>query len=278
MSKIKINTDILHTLYPYNTKEITIFVLSDLHDDGKEKRVKVYKDLLSCIEKEEPNYIAVAGDIIQSKSASISNVDNFIKDLGTLAPTIVSVGNHEQETVEQGISLDWFHNLERHTNVFPLDNQSITLNNIQFTGFNPNLEVYLKKKRNRIDAFVEDFKKAELTPSRTTDFNIMLTHNPEFITKETLDKEKSLKNYDLYISGHTHNGCTPTFLEPFLSHRGLLGPYWTLFPNNCRKITDIYNSRLFISKGFRKFTQEIALSDAFDQFYPNDVHKLILKK
>lgn len=276
MSKIKLNTNVIYT---FSNSDINFAIVSDIHEDGKEMRPAQYKDLCLLLEKIEPDYILVPGDTMQSKSASIKNINNLVKNLGSIAPTILSVGNHEQETVEEGIPLDWFHNLEKYPHIYPLDNKSVVLNNIQFTGFNPKLEVYLTKKKNRIDAFIENFKKAKLTPSKYTDWNIMLTHNPLFITRETLEKEPTLKDYDLFISGHTHNGCTPSFMEPFLGHHGLLGPYFTLFPKNCRNITDIEKSKVFVSKGFRKFvTPEIKALYIMDNIYPKDVHQLVLKR
>lgn len=252
--------------------------LSDIHDDGKEKRISQYTKLLSCTEELEPDYILVSGDMIESKNTPLQNIDELVKNLGSIAPTILSVGNHEKEAERDGLDMDWFYELERHSNVYPLDNKSIILDNIQFTGFDPTLETYLKrKKKERIDAFIKDFKNSKLIPSKDTLFNVMLVHNPEFITMETLTKEESLKNYHLFISGHTHNGCTPSFMEPFMGHHGLLGPYWTLFPKNCRDMTDIYNSKLFINKGFQKFTQEVKLSDTIDSIYPNDIHKIRVK-
>lgn len=275
MSKIKLNTNVIYSLLDC---DINIVSISDIHDDGKEKRRFQYARLLSSTEVLEPDYILVSGDMIESKNTPLPNIDELVKNLGSIAPTIVSVGNHEKEAERDGLDMDWFYELERHSNVYPLDNKSIILDNIQFTGFNPTLGTYLKKKNERMDAFIEDFKNSKLVPSNDTLLNIMLVHNPEFITMETLTKEEVLKNYHLFISGHTHNGCTPSFMEPFMGHRGLLGPYWTLFPKNCRGLTDIYDSKLFINKGFRKFTQEIKISDIIDHAYPNDVHQLLIKR
>lgn len=273
MSKIKINTNIIKSTLDNDTKFI---IVSDIHDDGLDKRVEKYKKLVDTISIFKPNYILVVGDTIESQNASIKNVENLVEDLGSIAPTILSIGNHERKSVEKGLPLDWFDNLERFPNVYPLNNSSITFNNIQFTGFEPSLEAYLSKNPN--DIFVDDYQISKLTPSTKSKMNIMLVHNPEFINNETI-KNAGLKNYDLFISGHTHNGCTPTFMEPLLKQKGIIGPYFKILPNtNVRGITYFDNQKLFVSKGFRKFTPEYKLFNYIDSLYPNDIHELILKK
>lgn len=227
MSKIKVNTNVIYSVL---NCDINIVSISDIHDDGKEKRKSQYTKLLSSTKILEPDYILVSGDIIESKNTPLPNMDELVKNLGSITPTILSIGNHEKEAEQDGLDIDWFYELERHNNVYPLDNKSVILDNIQFTGFDPTLGTYQKKKEERIDAFIEDFKNSKLVPSNDTLLNIMLVHNPEFITMETLIKEEVLKNYHIFISGHTHNGCTPSFMKPFMGHCGLLGPYWTLFP------------------------------------------------
>ena len=109
-------------------------------------------------------------------------------------------------------------------------------------------------------------------------FKIMLTHNPNFITNTLLTTNPSLAEYDLFVSGHNHNGCVPDILDELFYHYGFFGPYFTLFPKKCRGIIDIYNSKLFVSKGYRKFAQENIISNTIDQLYNRDVHQLVLKK
>lgn len=273
MSKIKVNTNIIKSILPNDTKFI---VISDIHDDGLSKRIERYEGLINAVNTFKPNYILVVGDIIESHNASITNVENLIADLGSIAPTILSVGNHERESVEQGLSLDWFDNLERFSNVYPLNNKSIAFKDIRFTGFEPSLNAYLSKDTN--NNFIKEYQEARLfSPSKNL-MNIMLVHNPEFINQETI-KINGLKNYDLFISGHTHNGCTPTFMEPLLKQKGIFAPYWKMFPSvDVRGITNFEKQNLFISKGFRKFTPEHKLFNYLDELYPNDIHELILKK
>lgn len=275
MSRLRVHTDVMSTNLKNDKK---LVIISDIHDDGLSKRKEKYQELIQTTERLEPNYIVIPGDIIQSHHASITNIDSLIQEFGMIAPTVLSLGNHERGACDHGLSLNWYHELERFSHVYPLDNSDVSFGSIHFTGFNPTLEVYLAKKQQKNNLFIEEFQKAKLTSNRETSMNIMLCHSPEFICKDTLIRDSSLANYDLFISGHNHNGCTPTFMEKIMGTRGLVGPCFTLFPKNCRGLIDVHNSSLFVSMGFRKFTQENAVMDKVDDFFPNDIHQLVLTR
>ena len=273
MSKLKIHTDVMLTNLENDNN---LAIISDIHVDALSKRKEKYAELIKQIAQLKPDFILIPGDIIQSYKASLCNVNYLINEFGQIAPTILSLGNHELKAYRDGLTLDWFHNLVRFNQVYPLYNSSICLNNIQFTGFSPTLKTYLLNNQNNI--FYDEFKQAKISFKQDTIFNIMLTHNPNFITEEILQKDSNLANYNLFISGHNHNGCVPSNMEKIFGIRGLIGPYFRPFPNCCRGLFDVYNSKLFISKGYRKITQENILSNKIDSFFSNDVHQLILKK
>ena len=274
MSKITVHTDMIPTNLE---KDINLLIIADMHIDFHSSRKENLKELVQIIEQLNPNYILIPGDSIQSHKSSISNTDFIFKELGNIAPTILSLGNHELEALRDGLNLEWFYNLERFSQVYPLDNSSITIDNIQFTGFSPSLESYLPKTKNP-DLFLEELINTSIQIDPNSIFNIMLSHTPDFITDETLRKNLLLASYNLFISGHKHNGCVPEFLEKSFKDRGLIGPYFSLFPNKCRGIIDVYNSKLFISKGYRKITQENVIMNNIDKLFDNDIHQLILTK
>lgn len=259
-------------------KNLNILIISDIHIDMFQNNIEYLDNLLYIISNLKIDYILIPGDLIQSNKVIISNVNTLIKEFGKLAPTIISIGNHELQASAKGLDLKWFLNLEKYNNVYPLKNTSILLNDIQFTGFSPSLNVYLPKTKNKDELFLQEFDKSNITIDSKSKFNIMLSHNPNYINKKVLDNNEILNSFNLFVSGHNHNGCTPLFLENILKYYGIFGPYFTLFPSKSRGIIDVNNAKLFISKGFRKFPQENIFMSKLDNIYSNDIHKLTLKK
>lgn len=275
MSKIKVQTD---TITANLNKDINLAIIADIHIDSLSSHKENFKEFIQTVEQLNPNYILIPGDSIQSHKSSISNADFVFRELGNIAPTMLSLGNHELEALRDGLNLEWFYNLERFSQVYPLDNSSILIDNIQFTGFSPGLEAYLPKTKNQLDLFLEELINSGIQIDPNSLFNIMLTHNPNFITDELLQNNPLLAGYNLFISGHNHNGCLPKFLEKLFKDRGLFGPYFSLFPDKCRGIIDVYNSKLLISKGYRKITQENIIANKIDTTLDHDINRLILKK
>ena len=274
-TNIKINFEQISTNLEEN---LNILVISDIHIDKFQDNIEYLNKLLSIMSYLNIDYILIPGDLIQTYKVLLSNVNTLIKEFGKIAPTIISIGNHELQAVKNGLNLKWFIDLENFNNVYPLINSSILLNNIQFSGFSPNLDVYFPKTKNKNELFLQEFMNSGIKINSYAKFKIMLSHNPNYINKQTLQNNEVLNNFNLFISGHNHNGCTPLFLEQMFKAYGLFGPYFTLFPSKSRGIININDSNLFISKGFRKFPQENIFMNKLDSLYSNDIHHLVLKK
>ena len=274
-TNIKINFEQISTNLEEN---LNILVISDIHIDKFQDNIEYLNKLLSVMSYLNIDYILIPGDLIQTYKVLLSNVNTLIKEFGKIAPTIISIGNHELQAVKNGLNLKWFIDLENFNNVYPLINSSILLNDIQFSGFSPNLDVYFPKTKNKNELFLQEFMNFGIKINSYAKFKIMLSHNPNYINKQTLQNNEVLNNFNLFISGHNHNGCTPLFLEKMFKAYGLFGPYFTLFPSKSRGIININDSNLFISKGFRKFPQENIFMNKLDSLYSNDIHHLVLKK
>lgn len=78
----------------YNVKGVPckIVLLSDIHDCTINTTI---------IAKENPDLIAVSGDIINSDCTDLSIATTLLERLTLIAPTYVSLGNHEVEYEER---------------------------------------------------------------------------------------------------------------------------------------------------------------------------------
>ena len=150
-----------------------------------------------------------------------------------------------------------------------------------FLGFNPRLATYLKKDSPETnEMFIEDYIKSGLKMAEA-DYNILNAHNPiPFFNKDVKDGISDFKFTDLVVSAHLHDGYMPKSLDKFLgkSNAGLFfTPLFAPIPGIvCRGVHDFGRGYIFISQGFRKWTADIALFNAFEKFTANDVERLII--
>ena len=119
----------------YN-KKIALF--ADIHFYKKYNK-KIFEKILNSLNKNRPDYICIPGDIIDDSSAlnsvNIELLINFIKELGRIAQTILSYGNHDELVRKndniKGINC-FFNKLNELNNVYFLDNNNIVIDNINF--------------------------------------------------------------------------------------------------------------------------------------------------
>ena len=92
-------------------------------------------------------------------------------------------------------------------------------------------------------------------------YNILLSHSPINILNYNLKA-------DLILSGHMHNGLVlPVFKK---GNNGIVGPYSTFFPKECRGIIKKENTALIINGGVRK----ISNSSSFILRILNPIYKI----
>lgn len=265
-------------------KDLRIVSISDIHDDGKDKRLQFYTNIYMVIKSLEPDYICIPDDIIEAGNTNFNNIESLIEALGNIAPTIISLGNHylQLDEYNRQVFYEWYMNLQKYKNVHPLDNDSFETEDVRFVGFTENLESYLRKyKKEWEELFIENYNKVSVNLDNDK-YNVLLAHKP--IPKEYFDLISSMEMYNLILSGHMHNGCTPDFLCKFLDEfehtrgKGIFGPYFTLFPSHCRGIEELgSDTYLHISKGLRKFTIDNILFNFLDSFYNNHIHEINIK-
>ncbi len=158
-------------------KNLSFVFLSDIHIGSNSP--KILKRIVSLINQQNPRFVLIGGDLIDSSSFKINDLDE-IKNIN--APIYFVTGNHEYYIEDSKKHLNDFKN----QNIKVLDNQSALEEHINIIGLSDNL-----KKEDKINKFENLFN-----PNY---FNLLLVHQPSIWNSL---KEKA----NLTLSGHTHNG------------------------------------------------------------------------
>ena len=227
-----------------------IVFLSDLHgrEFGKDNA-----RLLDKIAAEEPDIIALAGDIFDADSdeEDVGCVCAFIKAATEIAPVYFGMGNHEynclaafpdlQERIaEAGATLLDAEYLDTEINGTPVRIGG-------YEGFyrTPQMDTADPEKREEYARFFDEFED-------TDRFKLLIDHIPT----TWLDWEyRDTTPVDLVLSGHYHGGNVRI---PFTG-RGLYAPYVGWFPKYVKgcyegeKATCILTTGLAGGKGWPRF-------------------------
>ena len=158
-------------------QKLNFVFLSDIHIGSNNP--KILKKIVSLINQQNPKFVLIGGDLIDSSSFKIEDLDE-IKNVN--APVYFVTGNHEYYIENSHRHLENFKN----QNINLLDNQSVMVEEINIIGLSDN-----QKKDEKIKKFESLFK--------PDCFNLLLVHQPSIWNSV---KEKS----NLTLSGHTHNG------------------------------------------------------------------------
>src|SRR6056300_1663183 len=158
-------------------KNYSFIFLSDIHIGSNSP--KILKRLVFLINQQNPSFVLIGGDLIDSSSFKIQDLDEM-KNIN--APVYFVTGNHEYYIEESQKHLNSF----KSQNINILDNQSVLIEKINIIGLSDNLN-----KKDKIKKFENLFK--------SDCFNLLLVNQPSIWNSL---KEKA----HLTLSGHTHNG------------------------------------------------------------------------
>lgn len=228
---------------------VPIALLSDLHN-------RPFQKIIDSLEKKKPQIIAITGDIIygsqpEDEAPVVKKQENvlpFLSACSALAPTFLSLGNHEWPLCEEDLSL--IHD----TGVILLNNTWTEWNGILIGGLT---SAYVKEYR----AYVERLRVSEKTSARypgrdwmevteknsrhvpdiswlrdfgaACGYHILLSHHPEYFPLIPREVE-------LILSGHAHGGQIRLF------NHGLFAPgqgWWPAWTGG------VVEGRMVISRG-----------------------------
>lgn len=198
-------------------RQIKIVQISDLH--GKSFGAR-NKRLISAVIKENPDFIAVTGDIIHKYTPkNIKTALETVSALRCVAPVLYVSGNHEMRNK----GYRFFRRDLKEAGAEVLDNRTVAICGVTVTGLNGahNKNGTLKK----------------IAPA--TPYKILLAHMPQFI------KNYSECGYSLVLSGHAHGG---QWRLPFIK-RGLYSPGQGLFPRYSAGLYTEGGAKMIVSRG-----------------------------
>ena len=235
--------------------DIRILSAGDFHINKytKEDNINFYLD---NVYKEDPNYICLLGDLIDNPLDINDCVDllyKLVKNSSTIAPTFIILGNHDfihkDSTI---INKQIWDNINNIDNVCLLNDKLYKNDEIVIMGYTQKIEAYYNYNRDIVsdsDVFYNDFvKHDELYNVDNNLPKVALIHSPEYLTEER--NIELLKNYDITICGHYHNGCVPPILDKLWnSDRGVINARRYLFPKNVRGILKLDNGNYLIYNG-----------------------------
>ena len=157
--------------------EITLLFISDVHLGTNSE--KYLKKIISIASKIKFDSLLIGGDLIDSSSFNISNLDK-LKDIKK--PILFVSGNHEYYVDNHIQKLQCLKKYK----IFFLDNLAYQFKNLNIIGVSDNQKTEAQK------IITNKLIKKKI-------FNLVLVHKP-------LLWDLTFENIDLMLSGHTHNG------------------------------------------------------------------------
>lgn len=208
-----------------------IVVVSDLHNAsfGSDN-----SQIIRKIEGEQPDIIAITGDLIDSSKTDIEKAAALVHELTQIAPCYYVTGNHEAwvgtkfKELEEKLIAESVQILRDQVIQLEKGSQTIQLAGLDDPDFTDRDSIVqqsmLQSKINQMDLSEE--------------FCILLSHRPE--TFQAYVEE----GVDLVLSGHAHGG---QFRLPFIG--GIVAPNQGMFPKYDAGIYTQNNTTMIVSRG-----------------------------
>lgn len=284
MNKVKLTTDIVYN--NSTEKDIIIIHLSDIHFNTNTKGKDLDK-IINLVDKIRPNYIMITGDLIDypditKNTDKIKELVTFLSDIANVAKVMIGIGNHD---VLQQKDHKFFNKLNDLYNIYVLNNNSYQDEFIYVAGFTlPNEYYYNINKGENKEVLLEYLNNhKDLVNKLPKDKpKILLMHSPVKVSHD--DVLKILHEYDLILSGHTHNGMVPDILNfIFKGNVGIISPYKNFFPEVAKgKIEkDINNKKItiIINGAYTKLSKKSGrILCNLNFVYNKSINKIIIRK
>ena len=255
------------TMYNRNAKEdIKIAFLGDLHISKLVNKEKT-EYLNYQLQRQQPDYICYLGDIVDTpqelkKEDKKEQLISVIEGSSKIAPTFAILGSHDfaNESCEPPVeeeNKDFWEHLSSINNFHLLVDSTYFDGKIFIMGYKQKMDCYynlVKEHKEDLNAFYQDLsKRKELLENLPYNVpKIGLLHSPEYA--RSTDNINLLKEYDLLVSGHYHNGCIPAVLDDmYQGDKGLISPKKQLFPSYARGLQMLpTRSQLLVNGGITK--------------------------
>lgn len=210
--------------------------ITDIHY-GKTTFDKELKELVKKVNRTKPDIVVFTGDLID-QDTKLSNekkdkISSILSKLNAKIGKYAISGNHDYYFKEWDLLIEnsGFINLnDKYDQIYLESDKYILISGISTNSYgDKNINEKLKESKD----FLKDKKDSEKPI-----YSILLMHEPDFIDNINLD------NYNLVLSGHSHNGQI---------RLPIIGVMKSTLPYGSRKYYDPYykikNSDLYISSG-----------------------------
>lgn len=271
-------------------KDINIKHFSDLHFN-KKFDLKILDNILKIISDGKTDYVCFTGDLLDTSDflkneIRLKNVlIDWFKTLGSCATVIVALGNHDvlgkkRRIQNSGYDFEFWDELSNIENVYLLYNNYYEDENVYICGIFPPIEYYLNASHDEDkNVLIEHLKqKKTLLENLDSDkLKILLHHSPVYMTD--INVLNYIKEFDLILSGHMHNGLIlPIFEKVFPKNKGLVGAYIRPLPKIARGILDVlYDKKkikLIISGGIMKIVLPDSILGYLDYLFPASIENI----
>lgn len=262
-------------------KDITFIHIGDIHynETTSTKKLEYIK---YAIEDAHPDYIFITGDLldrpkITKNKEKIKLLVSWLNSLGNIAKVFISLGNHDIILEED---YKFFNKLNDINNIYVLNNQSYEDKNIFISGFTLPTNYYYNIEKHEdentlLETLQNNFNLVTNLPKKK--YKVALIHSPILLSEKKVVEK--LKEYDLILSGHMHNGLIPRILDKIIKNNyGLISPDKRFFAKNTRgKIKTKYYT-IIITGGITKLsTSSTKILSKLNGLYPISINKITVK-
>lgn len=190
--------------------------------------------LAELIKKEQPDIIAITGDLVDSGRTDIEIAGKLIEKLATIAPCYYVTGNHEvwiggqYQELEQKLHDEAVVILHDRAVQLTKSHETIQLAGLDDPGFT-----------DRDSSIRESMLETKLNNMNLNDsYCVLLSYRPEAFEAYVTE------NIDLVLSGHAHGG---QFRLPFIG--GVVAPDQGLFPKYDEGTYSENSTTMIVSRG-----------------------------
>ena len=258
--------------------DIKIALISDIHYSYSVNK-KVLNKLLNKFKNIKVDYICIPGDILDESIDYDQNLYNFFIELTKISKVIISLGNHDLSKFKKShmyyYDTKWYENLKNIKNLYVLNNEQVSFGNITFTGYTTLFKdgTYQDNTINTLN----DLKNLNFSLNK---YNILLCHSPQSILgNEELYNNNFIKNQNLILCGHMHNGMVPPLLDKiFKNNKGIIAPGKKLFPKYSRGSFKFNNTTLIICKGITKLAKHSAFLRPLNILFTKEIEIINISK
>lgn len=295
-------------------RDYTICVLADIHNT-KYVTLKLWQNLIERVTLEKPDYIVIPGDFIYSADDLLAKktkakLDFLLTELSKIAPVYLTFGNHDLKDGKKLKVKDtfrYFEELEKCFDIHLLNNKIAHLGCIDLVGLMPEHNAYYMFYQKEWVSYVISSIRETMKSDKIDDkhFVLLMIHSGELLSilekyinenidssdnVEDLEEIKIFLNYiEAFVTGHIHDGLIPKYWQKWGIVKNDVGISFSegnIFKGiggirkvtRCRGIHNLFNGKLIINGGIRKWAAPNPLFGLIDRGMAKDMTTIKLIK